>query len=104
MKKLLILLLLLTPIIGYSQTDVFGNISPKSHQIQFGNYSTFQGVDWRDRAPFFHSVQDKIIDSRSKNINRTYRAGRNPSNIRKMKWKKWNRQRKRAFKRINVWG
>lgn len=101
MKKLIILLLILSPVIGYSQSDVFGNIS---HPTQFGNYSTFQGVNWRDKLPFERSIQDRIGDSRGRNQNRTYRIGRNPTNIRKVKWKKWNRQRRRAFKRINVWG
>lgn len=104
MKKLIILLFILSPIIGYSQSNVFGSTSPQSNQIQFGNYSTFQGVNWRDRAPFFHTAQDRIVDSRSRNINRSYRIGRNPSNIRKIKWKKWNRQRKRAYSKVNVWG
>lgn len=103
MKKLIILLLILSPTIGYSQydSDVFGNTSST---VQFGNHSTFQGVNWRDKLPFERSIQDRIGDSRGRNQNRTYRIGRNPTNIRKVKWKKWNRQRRRAFKRINVWG
>jgi hypothetical protein len=101
MKKLIIFLLVLSPIIGYSQSDVFGNTSPT---VQFGNHSTFQGVSWRDKLPFERSAQDRIGEARGRNQNRTYRIGRNPTNIRKMKWKKWNRQRRRAFKRINVWG
>ena len=101
MKKLIILLLILSPIIGYSQSDVFSNTTPP---VQFGNQSTFQGVNWRDRLPFERTTQDRIVNFKSKNINRSYRIGRNPSNIRKVKWKKWNRQRKRAYKKINVWG
>ena len=101
MKKLIILLLILSPIIGYSQSDVFSNTS---HPTQFGNHSTFQGVNWRDKLPFERSAQDRIGNARGRNQNRSYRIGRNPSNVRKMKWKKWNRQRKRAFRRINVWG
>ena len=101
MKKLIILLLILSPVIGYSQSDVFGNTSPT---VQFGNHSTFQGVSWRDRLPFERTTQDRIDNARGRNQNRAYRIGRNPSNVRKIKWKKWNRQRKRAFKRINVWG
>jgi len=101
MKKLIILLLILSPIIGYSQSDVFGNTS---HPTQVGNYSTVQGVNWRDKLPFERSTQDRIGNARGRNQNRSYRIGRNPSNVRKMKWKKWNRQRKRAFRRINVWG
>ena len=103
MKKLIILLLILAPIVGYSQyeSDVFGNTSPA---VQFGNHSTFQGVSWRDKLPFERTTQDRIDNARGRNQERSYRIGRNPSNISKMKWKKWNRQRKRAFKRINVWG
>ena len=103
MKKLIIFLLILGPTIGYSQynSDVFGSTTPA---IQFGNHSTFQGVSWRDKLPFERTAQDRIGNARGKNQERSYRIGRNPSNIRKMKWKKWNRQRRRAFNRINVWG
>ena len=102
MKKLIILLLILAPIVGYSQGDVFSyNTTPP---VQFGNHSTFQGVSWRDKLPFERKAQDRIGESRGRNQNRTYRIGRNPTNIRKVKWKKWNRQRKRAFRKITVWG
>lgn len=100
MKKLIIFLIVLSPFIGHSQSDVFGNTS---HPTQFGNYSTFQGVNWRDKLPFERKAQDKIDIARGRNQNRSYRIGRNPSNIRKVKWKKWNRQRRRAFRKVNVW-
>ena len=103
MKKLILLLLLLTPVIGFSQTDVFGNARSVASE-QWGVHRTFPGTTWRDKLPFERSTQDKIGEIRGRNQNRTYRIGRNPSNIHKMKWKKWNRQRKRAYKRINVWG
>ena len=102
MKKLITLLLVISPIVGYSQydSDVFGNTSPA---VQFGNHSTFQGVSWRDKLPFERKAQDRIGNARGKNQERTYRIGRNPTNIRKVKWKKWNRQRKRAFRKITIW-
>ena len=101
MKKLIILLLILTPIVGYSQSDAFSyNTTPT---VQFGNHSTFQGVNWRDKLPFERNIQDRIGNARGKNQNRSYRIGRNPNNLRKVKWKKWNRQRKRAFRKVNVW-
>lgn len=103
MKKLITLLLIIAPIVGYSQSDVFGTTNT-SNNIQFGNHHTFQGVSWRDKTPFERFTQDRIGDARGRNQGRSYAFGRNPSNIQKMKWKKWNRQRKRAFNRINVWG
>lgn len=101
MKKLIIFLLIIAPIVGYSQSDVFGNST--THPIQFGNHNTFQGVSWRDKAPFERTTQDRIDNARGRNQERAYRIGRNPNNIRKIKWKKWNRQRKRAFRKVNVW-
>lgn len=103
MKKLFILLLILSPVVGFSQTDVFGNLRSVGSE-QWGVHRTFPGTTWRDRLPFERSVQDRMDSARGRNQERSYRIGRNPSNIRKMKWKKWNRQRKRAYKRINVWG
>jgi len=104
MKKLLILLLLLTPVIGLSQdNDVFGSTFTRPNQIKFGNYNTFQGVNWRDRLPFQHSTQDKIFEARDRNQNRIHRIGRPPSNISTIKFKKWNRQRKRAYNKVKVW-
>jgi hypothetical protein len=89
--------------VGYSQSSsAFSyNTTPT---VQFGNHSTFSGVNWRDRLPFERNAQDRIDNARGRNQTRSYRIGRNPSNISKIKWKKWNRQRKRAYKKINVWG
>jgi len=103
MKKLLILLFLI-PIIGFSQdSDVFGSTFTRPNQIKFGNYNTFQGVNWRDRLTFQDSIQDKIFETRSRNHNRTHRIGRPPSHIRKMKWRKYNRQRQKSYNTIYVW-
>ena len=102
MKKLLILLLLLFPVIGFSQTDVFGNLRPVTSE-QWGVHRTFPGTTWRDRLPFEHSTQDKIFEARGRNQNRTHRIGRPPSHIRKMKWRKYNRQRQKAYNTIYVW-
>jgi len=95
MKKLIILTLIITPILGYSQTDVLGNTRPVTSE-QWGVHRTFPGVSWRDRLPFERDRQDRMRTTRGRNDNRLFAFGRRKS--KPTSYERFMRQHRRLFK------
>ena len=97
MKQLLLTLFLICPIVGFSQTDVFGN-SKSSDRIIFGNHRINYTISHNARTPFIRKSQDAIIRYKQLNTNRRMAFGRPKSGRRLITFNKFMRQHKRKFK------
>lgn len=97
MKQLLLTLFLICPIIGFSQTDVFGN-SKSSDRIVFGSHRINYNISHNARTPFIRKTQDTIIRSKQLNNSRRMTFGRPKSGRRFITYNKFMRKHKRKFK------
>lgn len=97
MKQLLLTLFLIFPIIGFSQTDVFGN-AKSSDRIIFGNHRVNYSISHNARTPFIRKTQDDIARALQLNTNRRMAFGIPKSGRRLITYNKFMRRHKRKFK------
>ena len=97
MKQLLLTLFLICPIVGFSQTDVFGNSKTSDRNI-FGDHRINYTISYNARTPFIRKTQDTIIRSKQLNNSRRMTFGRPKSGRRLVTFNKFMRQHKRKFK------
>ena len=97
MKQLLLTLFLICPIVGFSQTDVFGN-SKTSDRIIFGNHSVNYTISYNARTPFIRKTQDKIVRAKQLNNSRRIAFGHPAGTRRPVSYNRFMKQHKRKFK------
>ena len=98
MKQLLLTLFLIYPIIGFSQTDVFGN-SKTSDRIIFGNHSVNYTISYNARTPFIKKTQDRITRAMQLNNSRRIAFGHPTGTRRPISYNRYMRQHRRNFRR-----
>lgn len=98
MKQLLLTLFLICPIIGFSQTDVFGNTKP-SDRIIFGNHRVNYTISHNARTPFIRKTQDKIVHALQLNNSRRIAFGHPAGTRRPISYNRYMRQHRKNFRK-----